>query len=52
MQNTPPVTSDEQDKCLHSRFVCWRLAEKSASSSPAGDRPQSAHKAKVRVRTS
>jgi len=52
MQNTPPVTSDEQDKCLHSRFVCWRLAEKSTDSQPGKEQPQSAHKAKARVRTS
>ena len=25
--NTPPVTSDEQDKCLASHTRCWRLAE-------------------------
>ena len=52
-QNTPPVTSDEQDKCLSSRFVCWRLAAaKSAQEHSSEDTPQSAHKAKVRVRTS
>ncbi len=27
MKDTPPVTSEEQDKCLHSRQQCWRLAE-------------------------
>ncbi|HLV99640.1 MAG TPA: hypothetical protein VKT82_13285 [Ktedonobacterales bacterium] len=52
MQNTPPVTSDEQDKCLHSRFVCWRLAGKAADRPPAEERSQSAPKMKVRVRTS
>jgi hypothetical protein len=30
MQNTPPVTSEEQEKCLHSRHQCWRLAEAAA----------------------
>ncbi|HEY7124115.1 MAG TPA: hypothetical protein VH540_09215 [Ktedonobacterales bacterium] len=30
MKDTPPVTSDEQDKCLHSRHQCWRLAEAAA----------------------
>lgn len=26
MQGTPPVTWEEQDKCLHSKSSCWRLA--------------------------
>lgn len=25
--NTPPNTSEEQDKCLSSKTRCWRLAE-------------------------
>lgn len=52
MQNTPPVTSDEQDKCLRSRFVCWRLAGKAANSQPEEEQPQAARKARARVRTS
>ncbi len=36
--NTPPVTGEEQEKCLHSRFVCWRLAEKATSEQPASTR--------------
>jgi hypothetical protein len=51
-QNTPPVTNDEQDKCLHSRFTCWRLAGKAAGNQSTEERPQSAPKMKVRVRTS
>ncbi|HEY7350340.1 MAG TPA: hypothetical protein VH599_18645 [Ktedonobacterales bacterium] len=46
MQNTPPVTSEEQDKCLHSRFVCWRLAGKSAE-----DQPRPPQKTKARARS-
>jgi hypothetical protein len=26
MQGTPPVTWEEQDRCLHSKTCCWRLA--------------------------
>jgi hypothetical protein len=25
--NTPPVTFEEQEKCLASKTQCWRLAE-------------------------
>ncbi len=25
LHDTPPVTADEQDKCLHSHNICWRL---------------------------
>lgn len=28
MKNTPPVTSEEQDRCFSSKTCCWRLAEK------------------------
>ena len=52
MQNTPPVTNDEQDKCLHSRFVCWRLAGKRAENASADDQPQTAQKVKARARSS
>lgn len=27
LMGTPPLTQEEQDKCLHSRCRCWRLAE-------------------------
>ncbi len=26
MQGTPPVSWEEQDKCMHSKNGCWRLA--------------------------
>jgi hypothetical protein len=26
MQGTPPVTSEEQDRCMHSKNGCWRQA--------------------------
>ncbi len=47
MQNTPPVTSGEQEKCLSSRFVCWRLAGKCAE-----EQTQPAPKTKTRARSS
>lgn len=25
--DTPPVTAEEQQKCLHSPTLCWRIAE-------------------------
>lgn len=28
MKDTPPVTSEEQDRCFRSKTCCWRLAEK------------------------
>ena len=28
MQNTPPVTLEEQERCLHSKSCCWRLSQK------------------------
>jgi hypothetical protein len=30
MKDTPPVTSDEQTKCLQSQHQCWRLVEAAA----------------------
>jgi hypothetical protein len=27
MQGTPPVTWEEQDRCMHSKSGCWRLAK-------------------------
>jgi len=32
MKNTPPVTLEEQEKCLHSKTCCWRLANRQRSS--------------------
>ena len=28
LKNTPPVTLEEQDRCMHSKTCCWRLREK------------------------
>lgn len=28
MKGTPPITLEEQDRCLHSKSCCWRLAKK------------------------
>src|SRR5207253_10637164 len=28
MKNTPPITLEEQERCLHSKTSCWRLANK------------------------
>ncbi len=28
MKGTPPVSLEEQDRCLHSKTCCWRLAQK------------------------
>ncbi len=27
LRDTPPVTSDEQDRCMKARTTCWRLEE-------------------------
>jgi hypothetical protein len=27
LQNTPPLTVEEQDKCMQPRRTCWRLQE-------------------------
>jgi hypothetical protein len=27
MQGTPPLTLDEEDRCLHAKSCCWRLCE-------------------------
>ncbi len=35
MKGTPPVTQEEEDRCLHSKSCCWRLAEQQAPSSSA-----------------
>ncbi len=26
MKGTPPITLEEQERCLHSKTCCWRLA--------------------------
>ena len=31
MQGTPPVTAEEQDRCLHSKTCCWRLSAKKSA---------------------
>ena len=28
MKGTPPITLEEQDRCLRSKSCCWRLAKK------------------------
>ncbi len=28
MKGTPPITHEEQDRCLRSKSSCWRLAKK------------------------
>src|SRR5579859_7745322 len=28
LKNTPPETSEEQEKCFRSKTCCWRIAEK------------------------
>ena len=46
MKNTPPVTSEEQDRCLRSKTVCWRLANKrqaKAEESASEEAPSAAH---------
>src|SRR5262245_13855846 len=30
MKDTPPLTNEEQEKCLQSKYQCWRLAEAAA----------------------
>jgi len=31
LQDTPPVTIEEQDRCMHSPSMCWRLRGEKAS---------------------
>jgi hypothetical protein len=33
LKDTPPATSEEQDKCFNSPRVCWRLRAKSCARS-------------------
>jgi hypothetical protein len=35
MKGTPPLTWEEQDRCLHSKTSCWRLA--GGKKKPAGE---------------
>jgi hypothetical protein len=54
LQETPPVTSEEQEKCFRSRTCCWRLVEKkqqtntTASASSTADVPLTPHANKKR----
>jgi hypothetical protein len=32
LKDTPPVTMDEQDRCMHSPHICWRLKAQEAAS--------------------
>lgn len=32
LQNTPPVTQEEQDKCMQPRRTCWRIQEAARAS--------------------
>lgn len=40
--NTPPVTNDEQTKCLASHSQCWRLAAKRPRAAPKTDSNEAA----------
>jgi hypothetical protein len=31
LQDTPPVTAEEQDRCMHSPRMCWRIRKQKAS---------------------
>ncbi len=31
MKGTPPITLEEQDRCLRSKSYCWRLTKKQQS---------------------
>lgn len=42
MQGTPPVTWEEQDKCMHSKACCWRLADSKTSQKTTDPSPSSA----------
>jgi len=35
MKGTPPVSLEEQDRCLHSKTCCWRLAQNQNAASEA-----------------
>lgn len=46
MQGTPPVTWEEQDKCLHSKNGCWRLAAaKETAAKGSAQKKQAEHPA-------
>jgi hypothetical protein len=34
MQGTPPVTWEEQDRCMHSKNGCWRRAHEASCREP------------------
>ncbi len=42
MQGTPPVSWEEQDKCMHSKTGCWRLTANEPSPKTADHSPSSA----------
>lgn len=42
MQGTPPVSWEEQDKCMHSKTSCWRLAANKEPQTSTDQSPSSA----------
>lgn len=38
LKDTPPVTAEEQQRCMHSPHACWRLKAQSATARPRGKR--------------
>ena len=38
LQNTPPLTPDEQDRCMKARTRCWRLEPAAAGGRRGGSR--------------
>jgi hypothetical protein len=43
LQNTPPETAEEQEKCFRSKTGCWRLAEKKRQARTAAESEREAH---------
>ncbi len=46
VKGTPPLTLEEQDRCLHSKTCCWRLAKSPkapAERTAAEETPSPAH---------
>src|SRR5690242_6694146 len=44
LKNTPPVTSEEQEKCFRSKTCCWRIAEQQkAKRTTRQETPVSSH---------
>jgi hypothetical protein len=46
MKGTPPVTWEEQERCMHSKTCCWRLAAQTQKESPSKDAPHQKHSAR------